>query len=148
MSDIMTVETASAEDLGLPADHALSISAIRIQQCVQNNSEQSSKFSWTYDHDVHHADDDDVAILVERREDVYAYRGKLYRVLHRGSGYMYAPYVPLTRTTTVLDPASYNPPKSFATKYSKKLLNQAGRYYSKVTIGDLVDPITTGSESK
>jgi hypothetical protein len=44
----------------------------------------------------------------------------------------------------IIDPASFNPRKGIITKYGKKLLEEGAKYYSKISIKELIDE----SESK
>lgn len=53
------------------------------------------------------------------------------------AGYMYAPYIPLLSTPTVLDPNSYTPSKGIMTRYGKKLIEDGGLYYAVVTVSNL-----------
>jgi hypothetical protein len=39
------------------------------------------------------------------------------------SGYIYAPYVPMVKTPSTIDPNSFTPSKRLLSKYSKKLIN-------------------------
>lgn len=59
------------------------------------------------------------------------------------SGYIYAPYVPLTRTPVVLDPNVFIPRKGILTRYGKKLLDAGEPVLGPVkpkTIRSIFDP--------
>jgi hypothetical protein len=56
------------------------------------------------------------------------------------SGYFYAPYLPITKTPVVLDPANFNPTRGILTRYGKKLLNEGSTFYDNITIGSKVKP--------
>lgn len=51
------------------------------------------------------------------------------------TGYFYAPYIPLLKTPTVLDPNSFTPNKSILGRYSKKLISP--KYYGVVNVTNL-----------
>ena len=53
------------------------------------------------------------------------------------SGYVYAPYIPLLSTPTVMDPNSYTPTKGILTRYGKKLLEDGGLFYGVLTVSNL-----------
>lgn len=60
---------------------------------------------------------------------------------HRGkslldTGYIYAPYIPLQLTPTVINPDNFAPVKGIMTRYAKKLVNN--RYYGAVVVDGLV----------
>lgn len=50
------------------------------------------------------------------------------------TGYFYCPYIPLMQTPVVLDPASFSKAKGIVSRYGKKLLKQAKKFYGKVEI--------------
>ena len=52
------------------------------------------------------------------------------------SGYIYCPYVPLLNTPVVLDPETFLPKKGVFVKYSKKLLEEGGHYYAKMSLSE------------
>lgn len=53
------------------------------------------------------------------------------------TGYIYAPYIPLVQTPTVLDPNSFTPSRGLMTRYGKKLVEDGGLYYSTLTVSNL-----------
>lgn len=53
------------------------------------------------------------------------------------TGYIYAPYIPLVQTPTVLDPNSFTPSRGLMTRYGKKLVEDGGLYYSTITVSNL-----------
>jgi len=53
------------------------------------------------------------------------------------TGYVYAPYVPMLSTPTVMDPNSFTPNKGILTRYGKKLLEDGGLYYGVVNVSNL-----------
>lgn len=53
------------------------------------------------------------------------------------SGYIYAPYIPLLSTPTVVDPNSFSPNKGVMTRYGKKLIEDGGLYYGVITVSNL-----------
>lgn len=56
------------------------------------------------------------------------YKGESYM----DSGYIFAPYVPLTSTPVILDPDTFMPKSGVLSRYGKKILNQAGNHYAAV----------------
>lgn len=50
------------------------------------------------------------------------------------AGYFFAPYIPITTTPVVLDPASFSPRKGILTRYGKKLLQQGAAHYDKLKV--------------
>lgn len=74
-----------------------------------------------------------------------------------GTGYFYAPYVPLTGTAVVLDPDNFTPRQGILTRYGARLLREGAAFYSRLNINtfeterneqterlrerDLVDPL-------
>lgn len=57
-----------------------------------------------------------------------------YKDGHCGSGYVYAPYVPFTRTPVVLDPQSFEPKVGLLTRYGKRLSVGGSQFYAKLTV--------------
>lgn len=53
------------------------------------------------------------------------------------TGYIYAPYIPLVQTPTVLDPNSFTPSRGLMTRYGKKLVEDGGLYYSTLSVTNL-----------
>ncbi len=53
------------------------------------------------------------------------------------TGYIYAPYIPLVQTPTVLDPNSFTPSRGLMTRYGKKLVEDGGLYYGTLTVSNL-----------
>lgn len=53
------------------------------------------------------------------------------------TGYIYAPYIPLVQTPTVLDPNSFTPSRGLMTRYGKKLVEDGGLYYATLTVSNL-----------
>lgn len=51
-----------------------------------------------------------------------------------GSGYVYMPYVPLTRTPIVLDPETFEPRAGFLTRYTKRISNKGSHFYARLTV--------------
>lgn len=47
------------------------------------------------------------------------YKGKSYMDI----GYFYAPYIPITQTTIVLDPSVFQPTNAILTHYGNKLID-------------------------
>lgn len=50
------------------------------------------------------------------------------------SGYFFAPYIPLTQTPVILDPASFSPRPGLITRYNRRLLQDGARFYGRITI--------------
>ena len=53
------------------------------------------------------------------------------------TGYIYAPYVPLLSTPTVMNPDSFVPSKGVMTRYGKKLLEDGGLFYATLNVTNL-----------
>jgi len=53
------------------------------------------------------------------------------------TGYIYAPYIPMLSTPTVMDPNSFTPNKGLMTRYGKKLVEDGGLYYGVITVSNL-----------
>ena len=53
------------------------------------------------------------------------------------AGYMYAPYIPLLSTPTIMDPNSFTPNKGVMTRYGKKLIEDGGLYYGVINVSNL-----------
>lgn len=53
------------------------------------------------------------------------------------TGYIYAPYVPLLSTPTVMNPDSFVPSKGVMTRYGKKLLEDGGLFYAVLNVTNL-----------
>lgn len=53
------------------------------------------------------------------------------------AGFIYAPYIPLLSTPTVLDPNSMTPNKGILTRYGKKLLEDGGLYYGVLNVSNI-----------
>jgi hypothetical protein len=67
------------------------------------------------------------------REVLFGYRGHTIM----DAGYFFVPYVPLTTTPTVLDPRSFDPQRGILTRYGRRLLEEGGQFYNRVTIDEL-----------
>lgn len=51
-----------------------------------------------------------------------------------GSGYVYMPYVPLTRTPIMLDPETFEPKAGILTRYTKRISNKGSHFYARLTV--------------
>lgn len=71
--------------------------------------------------------------------DPYAKAGSVL-VGHKGSslldaGYVYAPYIPLQLTPTIVNPFDFTPVKGIMTRYAKKMVNN--RFYGNITVDNI-----------
>jgi hypothetical protein len=51
------------------------------------------------------------------------------------TGYIYAPYIPMQLTPTVINPENFAPVKGIMTRYAKKMVNN--RYYGHIHVDGL-----------
>jgi len=52
-------------------------------------------------------------------------------------GYFYAPYIPIVNMPVVIDPDEFMP--KIMTRYGKKLLEEGGKFYSRMNINETTD---------